>query len=251
MAQRIAKQTTGGVSVWDVHVEVKSGDVDFPAGSQLRKWLAFMRDGKLGTDIPNTLKWKDSLRDLLKLFQDHFNDGSTILKHIKSLHYLKFSLVDKPNAKGEDATFFCFCTQFDDGAEDEQHYIDDMYQQYGALMEVVWHHCKGVVDLLAIPATLHDPPNASVPPRNEGFELHPDFLKLVDNSNVDRDGRLCFFNSNPHVTSENIKNWQADKLKLSKTSVVVGEARLARQQPNANPAKILSDLMLALDQLKV
>lgn len=251
MAQRIAKKTTGGVSVWDVHVEVKNGEVDFPAGSQLRKWLAFMRDGKLGTDIPAHLTWEQSLRKLLEVFQLHFEQGVTILKNIKSLHYLKFSMVNELNADGDDATFFCFATQFDDGAENEQHYIDDMYQQYGALMEVVWHHCKGVVDLLAKPTALKDPPDPSVPPRNEGFELHKDFLKLVDDCNVDRDERLCFFNSNPHVTSENIKDWQADKQKLSKASVVVGDARIARQKPNADPAKILGDLMLALDTLKV
>jgi hypothetical protein len=32
---------------------------------------------------------------------------------------------------------------------------------------------------------------------------------------------------------------------------VVGEARIARQQPDPKPAKILSDLMQALDALKV
>jgi len=247
--QRIAKRTVGGVSVWDVHVEVKTGEVDF-TGS-LRKWLAFMRDEKLGTDLPPHLTWEDSLSKLLDVFQAHIDQNVTILRKVKSLHYLKFSMVKQKNEKGEDRYFFCFCTQFDDSSKKEQGYIDDMYQRYGALMEVVWHHCKDVVDLLEDPVTLKDPPDPSVDPRDEGFKLSEDFLKIVDASNVDRDEELCFFNSNPNVSSPNVKAWQADNLKLSKVSVAAGEARIARQKPNPNAAKILDDLMTALDQLGV
>jgi hypothetical protein len=253
VAQRIAKQTTQGVSIWDVHVPVKEGKVDFEGqfGGKLDRWLGYMLSEGNNTTPPRNLKWDESLRLLLEGFQKHFEDGVTILKNIESLHYLKFSLLKKRDAEGRDRTYFCFCTQFDDGSNGEQDYIDDMYQQYGALMEVVWHHCEGVSDLLEEPTELNEPPDPCVESRSQGFKLSEDFQKLVDDNNVDRDNELCFFNSNPYVTSKNIKYWQADKLKLSKVTVVVGEARIARQKPFADPAKILNDLILKLDQLKV
>ena len=259
MPQRIAKRTTGKVSVWDVHVPVKGGKVDFtgvPYGTKLRKWLGWMLSEGKSTDVDPNLTYVDSLKGLLAVFQKHneMKKGSTFFDGVPMLHYLKFSLQKKGGQH-----FFCFSTQFDDPNTKEQEYIDDMYKDYGALMEVVWRHCVGVADLLEkgpSDADVNDPPPPGQLPKPginlQSYALASSFLdNVVDPGNVDIDGTLCFYNSNRDVSSDDVKNWQADAQTLIDAKTFVKAARQAAKPPGADIPGIFADLMTNLGNLGI
>src|SRR5262249_26079043 len=114
-------------------------------------------------------------------------------------------------------------------------------------------HCEGVKDVLAkgpTEADLKAPPDFSV--TLDSYKLHDDFLKLVDNTNVDQAEALCcFYNSNRDVRSEDVKNWKKDAATLTDARAPVKAARQAAKQNGADKPKILTDLLKALEDLGI
>jgi hypothetical protein len=251
----ISKVKTCGVSAWDVHIQVKDSQVDFSDvsyGPKLSKWLGWMLHEGGSTNVPAGLTWVDSLKTLLPLFQKH-NEApkdSTVFDDVKMLHFLKFSLRKQTEDDGTVRHFFCFSTQFDN-AHDEQDYINDMYERYGALMEVIWRHCEGFTTLLATPPQDKDVPDPLVYPHRPeiklktGYELSTAFLDLVDAGNVDRDAMLCLYNSNRDVSSELMKihKRDSDKLVTVKAAAKTAHDDLAKGVPCS---QVLHDLLKAI-----
>ena len=230
----IAKVKTAGVSAWDVHLQVKQGPIDFSAEPwpvKLSKWLGTLLTEGASTDIPaNITTWVESLEALLPIFQKHntAKKGSTVFDDVEMLHFLKFSLLQRKNDAGALRHFFCFSTQFDN-ANGEQEYIDDMYKKYGALMEVIWRHCEGFTQLLVT-----NPPDSKFPePPGQGpgidlsppFKLSDAFLDLVEANNIDRNEKLCLYNSNRDVSSAQVKVYKEDSAKFGTAKAAAKVAR--------------------------
>ena len=253
MPNRISKKTTHKVSVWDVHVLVKDGFVDFsgePWPAKLTGWLGWMLSDRKNTTVPPNLKWEESLSKLFEVFQKHNEDvfGKTFFDGVEMLHFLKFSLLEK-KVGNKQRHFFCFSTQFDDTAG-EQVYTDVMYKNYGALLEVVWRHCEGVTKVLKTePTDLPDPfvlnPDPSISLND--YTLANSFLTIVDDGNVDQNEKLCFYNSNRGVSSRNVKTFKKDSIRLGKVDAAAKKARDDFNGGIVPCGEILETLLKALE----
>jgi hypothetical protein len=264
MPNRIAQVNRGGISTWDVKFEVKEGAVALPNPHAI--WLARMLSENASHQLPPGLTWVDSLRGLLGVFQKHVDEGTSAFYWVPSLHFLRLSMSHE-TAGGQDRYYFHFQTEFHDPTEDEQEYIDDMYEKYGPLMLVVWMHCKNVDGLLEAGDPPIPPPaqgQAAVPPLVKpplpSYKLKEAFLQLVDQNQVDNvpaapgaptDRALCFFVANPNVSPSNVKTWKKDSTKLASVAGAVQTARQELQQPGPDKGKILDDLMTKFAALGV
>jgi len=265
MSNRVAQVNQGGVSTWDVKFEIKEGKVDLQSPD--REWLGRMLSENATNVPPAGITWVDSLRGLLGMFQKHVIEGTSVFYGVPLLHFLKLSVVEEL-VGGEKQYFFAFKTEFHDPLENEQEYVDDMYQKYGPLMVTVWKHCKGVESLLEGGDVLVAPPAPPAPaipplcpePPPGGYKLSENFLKLVDANQVDNvaaapgaptSRALCFFVKNRNASPDNIEAWRRDSTKLANVALAVKTARDASKGANPNKAAIFDQLMGSLAALNV
>jgi hypothetical protein len=265
VANRIAQITRGGVSVWDVKFELKDGLVNLP--SPYKEWLGRMLSEDATNVPPPGITWVDSIRQLLGIFQKHIDGNTSIFYDVPALHFLKLSVV-KEVVGGVDRYFFAFKTEFHDPMENEQEYIDDMYQKYGPLMVTVWRHCKGVDVLLEggdksnpvpPPGVTAIPPLAPPVPLG-GYKLAQSFLQLVDQNQVDNvlpgpgattQRAHCFFVKNQNASPTNIAAWKKDSTKLGSVATAVKATRNAALAPGAKKDVLFDQLMSTLSLLNV
>jgi hypothetical protein len=226
LPNRISQIHVGQHSVWDVQFKIKAGNVTWndPYAKEHR---ALLIEG--GWNGNGNIQWVKSLRFLLKVFQDHIDQGISGFKKIDALHFVKLSI-----HKRGPSSYFAFQTQFYDELGDETNYIIDMFGEYGKMLEIVWRHCDGVtkvVDDITIPV------------------LRPDFLDLVDKNITDNSDKvngkraLMFYVANPGTSPHNVQTWKRDSGKLAELAVQIGETGQRQSDPKSDHGAILGEFL--------
>lgn len=234
----------GYISVWDVQFEIKKGKIGKLTPDQAQD-LGWMQSGdplnkrRTKKYTPDTkLTCVESLRLLFRHFQTHIDDGISVFHNVPTLHFLKFAVHSRKTWGGLGTShFFTFSTQFYDNGDDEQEYTDDMFQKYWPLMDIVWHHCKGVNRILE-----QEIPDGGQP--KAPYKLHPDFMKLVAGGKIDNEGATVFYAANKKLEPRSVDEWQAHSDQLADAGDVLAEARIAIEDGHPTPPweQILKDL---------
>ncbi|MEM7409635.1 MAG: hypothetical protein AAF430_05270 [Myxococcota bacterium] len=234
MANRIAQIHQGGVSVWDVLLPLRTGNVQ--ADHRYHENHTAMLNAALNRTDVNIAEftWQESMEILLKWFQQRVVDRSSPFYDVKSLYFVKLGLHEKGRQ-----LFVSFQTEFWDEHEDEQDYIDEMSDKYREALEVFWRHCEGVDLVFENPAPAHQLSTAFV-----------DLVVrtgLVDNHSDKQ--ALTFFVQHTDTSPTRIDELKQDNERLLRVGTELDRARESLDGLGSDAREAVEKLLNTLDPI--